>query len=378
MSDTATVPAHRRLRQRLVHGLLDSPGATSIILALLVGVVMIAVTGNSPVEAYTAMVQGAFSGSGLRNTIARSLPIITMGVALAIPFRAGIINLGGEGQMVVGGLAGTLVAIELDAPSFLVIPAALVTGALAGAVWAALSAYGQTWLQLPILITSLLLNYPARALTGYLVRFPFADPTVTSSSTVPVPPSGQIPKLPLFGGVSAFILAVLVIVAVVSIVNRRSVPGYETAMSGANSRFSRYGGVDVTGQTVTTMLFSGAIAGMTGTYLVTGETMRFLDGDLVASQFAWTGLLVTLLARHRPWTILAAGVFFAALQSGGLAMQRTTDIPWQLSQVLQAVVIVAIASGFVLRWRRDGGAPVDATGRVETERPTDDAPVGEL
>lgn len=368
----------RAIGRRLRAGLIESPAATSIGLALLVGVVMIAVTGNSPIQAYTAMVEGAFSGSGLRNTIARSLPIITMGVALAIPFRAGIINLGGEGQMVVGGLAGTLVAIELDGPSLLVIPAALVTGALAGAVWAGLSAYGQTWLQLPILITSLLLNYPARALTGYLVRFPFADPTVTSSSTVPVPPSGQIPKMPLFGGVSIFLVAVVLIVAVVAVVNRRSVPGYETAMSGANSRFSRYGGVDVTGQTVSTMLISGAIAGVTGTYLVTGETMRFLDGDLVASQFAWTGLLVTLLARHRPWTILAAGLFFAALQSGGLAMQRTTDIPWQLAQVLQAVVIVAIASGFVLRWRRDDAAPLDASGQQDPTRPTDDAPVGEV
>lgn len=353
---------------------LSSPAVTSITLAFAIGALMIAVTGNSPVEAYTAMFQGAVQGSGLRNTIARSLPIIAMALALSIPFRAGFINLGGEGQMVVGGLAGTLVAIELDGPRLLVVLAALAAGALVGALWAGLAAVGQTWLQLPILITSLLLNYPARALTGYLVRFPFADPTVTSSSTVTVPVTGQIPKLPLFGGVSAFALVVLGLVVAIGVMNRRTVPGYESAMTGGNSRFSRYGGVDVTSQTIGVMLVSGAIAGATGTYLVIGEIMRFMDGDLVAAGFAWTGLMVTLLAAHRPGAILLAGAFFAVLQSGGLAMQRTTEVPWQLAQVIQAVVIVALVSRFAFDLRRRG-EPAEA----DPHLPDDDAvPVGEV
>lgn len=368
--------AAARLRA-LTGRLVASPAATSIVLAVVIGAALIALTGNSPLAAYRAMAEGAVTGSGLRNTIARSLPIVAMGLALAVPFRAGIINLGGEGQLIVGGLAGTLTAIALDGPSLVVIAVSLAAGALAGAGWAALSAFGQTWLQLPILITSLLLNYPARALTSYLVRFPFADPTVTSASTVPVPPSNQIPKLPLFGGVSAYLLVVLALVVVVAVVARRSVPGYETAMTGLNSRFSRYGGVDVPRQTVGVMLLSGAIAGMTGTYLVTGEIYRFMDGDLVATQFAWTGLLVTLLAGHRAGAILLAGAFFAALQTGGLAMQRTADIPWQLSQVIQAVVIVALASRFVLSGRRRRAADeADPEGGSDA---TDDAvPVGEV
>jgi general nucleoside transport system permease protein len=367
----------RTFAGRALGSIAYSPGATSIVLAFAVGAVMIAITGNSPFEAYGAMVEGALSGSGLRNTITRSLPIVAMGVALAVPFRAGIINLGGEGQLLVGGLAGTLVAIHLTGPTWFVVPVALLVGALFGAAWSALSAFGQTWLKLPILITSLLLNYPARALTGYLVRFPFADDTVSAASTVQVPITSRIPKLPIFGGISAILLAVLVLVALVALANSRTVPGYETAMSGANSRFSRYGGVQVTTQTVTTMLISGAIAGATGTYLVIGETLRFLDGDLVATQFAWTGLLVTLLARHRPWAILAAGLFFAALQSGGLAMQRTTDIPWQLSQVLQAVVIVAIASGFVFARRSRSDEIEDPLTAATTAEP-DDAAIGEV
>lgn len=357
----------------------SSPALFSIVLAFLVGAALIALTGNAPWDAYVAMFRGAVTGSGLRNTIARSLPIVLMGLALAVPFRAGIINLGGEGQMVIGGLAGTLVAINLDGPRLLVVLASLACGALVGAAWAAVAAFGQTWLQLPILITSLLLNYPARAITSYLVRFPFADPTVTSASTVQVPPGGQIPKLPLFGGVSVVLLAVLALVVLVAVANRATIPGYETAMTGANSRFSRYGGVDVPRQTVTTMLASGAIAGFTGTYLVTGEIMRFLDGDLVASGFAWTGLLVTLLARHRPGPILAAGAFFAVLQSGGQAMQRTTEVPWQLAQIIQAVVIIALVSRFAFSFSFGRRRPAETTTEPDAVLPDDDSvPVGEV
>jgi simple sugar transport system permease protein len=280
------------------------------------------------------------------------IPIVGMALALSIPFRAGVINLGGEGQMVLGGLAGTLVAIYLPGPSALVIITAIVAGAVAGAAWALLAAAGQIWVRLPILISSLLLSYPARAITSYLVRFPFADPTVTSSSTVPVPAVNRIPKLPWFGGISATILLLAVLLVVVAIFNDRTVAGYETRMTGLNSRFSRYGGVGVERQVIWVMLASGAISGAIGTHLVVGETYRFLDGDLVVSGFAWTGLLVTLLALHRPGPILLAGAFFAALQIGGLAMQRNVNVPWQIALVLQAVVIVMLAGRFVLTRRK--------------------------
>lgn len=352
----------KRLATRALHG----PVAFSVVVALLVGAGIILVTGENPVFAYREMVEGAFLGSGIGNTLGRAIPIVGMALATSIPFRAGVINLGGEGQMVVGGLAGTLVAIYTPGPGWLVIPLALVAGLVAGAAWAAIAAVGQTRLQLPILISSLLLNYPARAVTGYLVRFPFADPTVTSSSTVPVPVDHRIPKLP--GDVSSTLLLVVALVVLVAVFNTRTVPGYETRMSGLNVRFSRYGGVPVDRQVLGVMLAAGGLSGLIGTHLVVGETFRFLDGDLVVSGFAWTGLLVTLLAAHRPVPILVAGFFFAALQVGGLAMQRNVEVPWQLAQVLQAVVIVVLAGGFTLeQLRRSRAAGRSAEPATERE-----------
>lgn len=353
----------------MVGRLVRSPVSFSVVFALAIGAAIILVTGESPLVAYREMFEGAFLGSGMRNTLGRAIPIVGMAIATSIPFRAGIINLGGEGQMILGGLAGTLVAIYCPGPALLVIPLAMLAGAVTGAAWGAISAYGQTWLQLPILISSLLLNYPARAIAGYLVRFPFADPTVTSSSTVPVPPANRIPNLPILGGVSSTLVLVVLLVVGLHLFNRRTVPGYETRINGLNSRFSRYGGVAVDRQIVGTMVAAGAISGLIGTHLVVGATFRFLDGDLVASGFAWTGLLVTLLAMHKAVPILVAGFFFAALQVGGLAMQRNVEVPWQLAQVLQAVVIVVLASRFALAWRRRGGGETPAPVEVdETER----------
>ena len=203
MADVLPSPmAPSSARSHLFRG-LASPVTFSIIVAFLLGALIILLTGTDPLQAYREMFDGAFTGSGLRNTLARMIPIVGMALAISIPFRAGVINLGAEGQMVVGGLAGTLTAIYVTGPGWMVITLALLAGSLAGALWGLLPAIGQTRLKLPILIVSLLLNYPARAITGYLVRFPFADPTVTSSSTVSVPTANRIPKLPWFGGISA-------------------------------------------------------------------------------------------------------------------------------------------------------------------------------
>lgn len=328
---------------------LVSPVAFSLVFAFALAAAIVAVTGGDPLAAGQEMFTGAVTGSGLRNTLGRAIPIVGMALAVSVAFRAGIFNLGGEGQMVIGGLAGTLVAIYLPGPGPLVVPLALLTGAVVGALWAILPAYGQTRLRLPILITSLLLNYVARAITGYLVRFPLADVSVTLATTRQVPEATRMPKMPIFGGVSLSLLLVVALVALLWMVYGRTVVGYETQMAGFNMRSARYGGIDVEQRTVQVMVVGGAIGGMIGTHLIIGEALRFIDGELVLSGFAWTGLLVSLLAVNRPIPIFITGVFFSGLQIGGLAMQRNAGVSWRLSQVLQAVVIVAVACRLAIR-----------------------------
>lgn len=344
----------RNISQRAV----TSPVTFSLLFAFALAAAIVAVTGGDPLAAGEEMVTGAVTGSGLRNTLGRAIPIVGMALAVSVAFRSGIINLGGEGQMVIGGLAGTIVAIYVPGPGTLIVPLAMMTGAVVGALWAMLPAYGQTWLRLPILITSLLLNYVARAITGYLVRFPLSDVSVTLATTRQVPETARMPKMPIFGGVSLSLVLVIVLVALLWMVYTRSVAGYESQMTGFNMRSARYGGIDVEQRTVQVMVVAGAIGGLIGTHLIIGEALRFIDGELVLAGFAWTGLLVSLLAVNRPIPIFITGLFFSGLQIGGLAMQRNAGVSWRLSQVLQAVVIVAVACRLAIR---------------RTERPSADA-----
>lgn len=352
----------RTMRARAA-GVATSPLTSSLVIAFVVVGLIILVSGSNPLTAYSEMWSGATSGSGPKTVVNRAIPIVGMALAISIPFRMGIINLGAEGQMVLGGLAATLTAIHMPGPGPIVIATAFAAGAVTGALWALLPALGQTTLLLPILITSLLLNTPAKALASYLVKYYFADPAATSTATIAIPASTHIPTPDLLDGASLSSLFVLALVIGVWLYNTRTVPGYESRISGINMRFSRYGGVDVNRQTIRSMVAGGAIAGAVGAHLVLGQAFRFVDNDLAGTGFAWTGLLVTLLALHRPWPILAAGVFFAGLQVGGLAMQRSAGVSWQLAQVLQAAVILLLAMRIVLVRRR---TPVEPDDPVES------------
>lgn len=361
------------MRDRFVW-LVTSPVTLALALAFTLGGLLIAVTGTNPFSAFAEMAVGGLTGSGLRNSINRAIPIVGMGLAVSVAFRAGVLNLGGEGQLIVGGLAGAVTAIWMPGPGPVVVLASLVAGGLGGALWALVSAFGQTQFKLPILITSLLLNYPARAITGYLVRFPLAGEDSVLASTPEVPAAARIPRLPVLGGVSLTVAIVVVVVVLAAVVYRRSVFGYETEMIGLNGQFARYGGVAVDRRILMTMALSGAMAGMVGTHMVVGEAHRFVDGELVGAGFAWTGLMVSLLAVNRPGGILVAGSFFAALEIGGLAMQRSSDVSWQVAQVIQALVIVALSARIVVRWHRTRQA-----GQPRVEDPDPDAVgVGEI
>ena len=340
-------------------GAATSPAVSALVLSFLICAVIILLSGENPIRAYGELWSGATTGAGPRTVINRGIPIVAMALAISIPFRSGIINLGGEGQFVLGGFAAAVVAINLDAPGPLVIFVSFLVAAIVGAVWGLLPAVGQTWLRLPILISSLLLNTPARALASYLTKNYFADPVATSTSTEALPASTRIPTIGWLSGASASALGVAVLVAAIYAFNRRTAPGYQSHISGINLKFSEYGGVEVGRQTILSMGSGGAIAGMAGAHMILGQSGRFVDYDLVGTGFAWTGLLVALLALHRAIPILAAGLFFAALQVGGLAMQRNTGVSWQLAQVLQAVVILALAMHIAPRlWRRRSSADV--------------------
>jgi len=213
---------------------------------------------------------------------------------------------------------------------------------LVGGLYAVLAAFFESWAGVPILISTLLLNYIARSAVSYLVRGPFKDPDTQSVATQAIPPDARISTW------SAGILMLLAVVVMVLFI-KRTVRGYEMGMMGANREFARYGGVDAKRTSYAVMFISGGAAGLVGLVAVLHSQFRFVDGALVDADYAWTGVLVALLAFGRPVGVLLAGLFFAALTTGGLAMQREFGISGDLSNTIQASAIIFLTFNFALR-----------------------------
>nr|WP_225953562.1 ABC transporter permease [Kibdelosporangium phytohabitans] len=293
---------------------------------------MLLATGADPLLAYQAIVSGAFGPDGFADTLAYVVPVAGLATALAIPLRAGMVNLGGDGQLVLGAISA--VSVGLGTGSAIL---ALLAGVLAGGAYAALAALCENRFGVPLLISTLLLSYPAISLAGYLVRFPLTDEGSSLPQTSQLPDSARLPEL-------VGIAVVLLVVAVYAVVDARTPAGFETRVTGWNARFAAYAGIDRPRLTVRLLAFSGGTAGLVGATVAMGFPYRFIDGALITPQYTWIGLLAALLARANPLGTLAAAVFFAALTSGGFAMERATQVPRELTAILQAVLILFLAA----------------------------------
>ena len=317
------------------------PVALAVLFSALAGGALVLASGHNPLRAYAEIVEGSLSLSSLPDTLNWATPLVGMTLVAAIPLRGGMVNLGGDGQLVVGGLIGALVPLVLPGPGAFVGAAALLAAALGAGLYASLAAWGETRHGIPMLISSLLLGYPAVGVTSYLARFPLRDVTTGLPQTAMIPTAARLYALSGALNVGSLLVAGVAVAAVV--VDRRTVFGYELRMRGKNLRFAGYGGVRLDRQAVRTMFASGAIAGLVGAIVVLGSQFRFIDGALLTPAYTWSGLMAALLVGGEPAGAILAGLFFAALQTGGFAMQRETSVPRVLTLVLQAIVILFLA-----------------------------------
>ncbi|MEV8604567.1 ABC transporter permease [Streptomyces griseoviridis] len=336
-----------------VWGALRSPLTFSVLAGVVVGALFLVGTGADPVAAYTAVLTGSLGPDGIGATLTTATSVLGMALALAVPLRAGLINLGGDGQLVLGGITAAVTGLYVPLPGPLAVALALLAGMAAGAGYAVLAALCETRLGVPLLVSSLLLSYPAVSLASYLARYPLKEPGSSLPQTRALPDGVALAS---FGGSTVTVGLVLVVLAAAAywFTDRRTALGYEIRMTGLNSRFSAYAGVERRGLTLKLMSVSGAVAGLVGAVEVLSFPYRFVDGSLTGPGYTWTGLTAALLAAAAPLGTVVASFFFAVLQVGGLAMERTTEVPRELTQVLQAVVIVFLAARLRLPRRRSG------------------------
>ena len=314
----------------------------AIVIGVTVGALLILASGGNPLTAYSAILIGALAPASLPDALNWAVPLVGMTLVAALPLRGGLVNLGGDGQLVIGGLVAALAPLYLPALAPGIAAAvAIVAAMVASGLYASLAAWGETRLGVPMLISSLLLSYPAVGLTSYVVGFPLRDTTTGLAQTVMIPRAARLATI--FGPLNIGLILMAAVALLAVFYDRRTAGGYELRMRGLNARFAGYGGVRLASQTVRVMFASGAVAGLVGAIIVLGSQFRFHDGALIAPGYTWSGLMAALLAGGEPLGAIGAGVFFAALQTGGFAMQRETSIPRVLTMVLQAVIILFLA-----------------------------------
>jgi len=325
----------------------------AVLLGILTGALAISLVGESILETYKVMWNGAFGNFYfVTATLARSTPIILVGLGLALAFRAGVFNMGAEGQMVLGAVSAALAALYVPGSGIIKMVVAIIVGFLAGGLWSLLAGWMETRFKVQLLISTLLLNYVAVLFAGYLVSAPFQDKTGSAAlaQTPMIANTAWLPKL--FPGMSihmGFILA-LACAAILFIILRFTSAGYEVSMLGKNPFFAEYGGINKTKVLLYSMFFSGGIAGLAGSVEVLGSHYRYIDGALTVPGYAWTGLMAALLANSNPLGTVVASILLAALQTGAMGMERNTEVPLEIASVIQGVLILFVTAKITFSW----------------------------
>lgn len=350
MSTVDAAPKPPLFRTAVRHPAVIPVGA--VVVAVLIGAVIMVASGIDPVRAYTGVVEGALATDNLDYTLSVFGLILGMAIVFAIPLRMGEYNLGGNGQLVLGGIAAAAVGLYAPLPGVLLVIAAVLAGAVAAGLFAAISAPLSERLGIPVIISTLLLSPIAVAFGSYLVRFRMTDTGSGVSQTPRLPDAAHLGSLGDLRYTNVGLVLILLILVAFWLVDSRTAVGFELRTLGANRRFGAYGGVHIGRLNLGAMAAAGAVAGVVGAVVVLSPPYRFIDGALTAPGYTFAGVAAALLAGGRPLLLPIAVAVFTILQVGGAGMERDADVPRQLSDVLQAVVIIVLALRTVVEARR--------------------------
>ena len=346
----------------------------AVVAAFVVGGIVVLLIGDDPFETYRLLIGSALSWpDGIGYTLFYATPLIFTGLAVAVAFRCGLLNIGAEGQLYVAAFVTAWVGITFaNLPGWILIPLACLAAMLAGGVWGAIPGVLKARFGSHEVINTIMLNFVAVAITGYFTQYHYKTAGDPIMQTVPIgrpaaaggaegAVAGANAHLPRLGEFIpgfperiplnlAFILA-LVACVVVYIFLWRTKWGYEIRATGSNPTAAEYGGISVKKQIVLAMAVSGALAGMVGINEVLGYRYRFFQGfSGGVVSYGFGGIAVALLGRNHPVGVLLAALLFGALIRGGLFVDIFTDrVSKDLVLVLQALVILFVAAEALFR-----------------------------
>jgi ABC-type uncharacterized transport system permease subunit len=328
-------------------------GAALTVLALGAAAVvgLIAAAGESPAEVLTALLRyGFLTANGLADTTVRAIPFCLIGLGVALAFRAGVFNIGADGQLVIGASAAVAMAPLLSGlPAPLGLAGLMVAGMAGGAAWGLIAGVLKARFGANEIIATIMLNYIALQLLSWMVRGPLQEPMGIFPRSERLPSDLVLPVL--IGGtrISWGLVIAAVAVAVVWVLVTRARWGYTLTMTGANPEAARYGGIRPQWVVISVMAAGGALAGLAGIVEVAGLHGRLQEG--FAPGFGITAIAVALLARLHPLMIPVSAFGFAGLYVGSATVARITAVPFPLVHVIEAAIIFGFLAVAVLRRR---------------------------
>ncbi|HEY3194800.1 MAG TPA: ABC transporter permease [Candidatus Dormibacteraeota bacterium] len=339
----------RALRQRLFAAVVLP--LVSVVCGFIVAGVAVVVTGSDPIEAFTALFQGAFTNPrAFPETLVAMVPYVFLGLAVALGFRAGLFNIGAEGQFYLGAIFGVLAAASLHGlPGIVHVPLALASGMLGGFIWAAVPGLLKARFGAHEVITTIMLNYVAFQLTDFLInKGPMSDPHSSAPRTAFIDPAAQLPIL--LGGSRlhlGLIVAVLAVPIVWFLIQRTTI-GFRIRTVGFSPGAARAAGISVGWTLVLAMGISGALAGIAGADEILGVS-HYMPASFSVG-YGFDSIAVALLARSNPWAILPSAFLFGAMRNGAAFMQLQTQVSSDLISIVQAIVIMFVAAPAMVRW----------------------------
>jgi len=325
----------------------------AIAAAMLVGAGLIAIAGVSPVKAYAVLFSEALTNYyGFGNTLTKTAPLLLTSLGVLIALKAGQFNIGGEGQIYMGGLGSALVGLYIHGlPSVILVPLALVSGFLFGGLWGMIPGYLKAVRGVNEVITTLLLNYIAQNLISYLVSHPMMETNAPSPFSPPIDAAAQLPILLPQTQTHAGILVGLLATVLVWFGFAYTPLGYQIEAVGQNPIAARYAGISVPRTIIGVMTLAGGLAGLAGAGEVLGLKYRLFEN--FSPGYGFDAIAIAILCRGNLAGLVLISLFFGALRSGASVMQRSAGVPVTVVYAIQGLTVLFIAISLTLEKKEE-------------------------
>lgn len=318
----------------------------SIMLALLVSALIMVAIGSNPIVAYAALLQGALRAPD--QVLSLATPLILTGLSVALAFKAGLFNIGAEGQLYIGSMVATILGVYMVFPIILHPLICLVMGIICGALWGLVPGLLKAYRGTHEVVTTMMLSFVAILLTEWLVSGPLKEPGTPYPQTPPVLPSAQLPSLFNSPFLHAGIIISIIAAIIIYFFLNRTVAGYEMRAVGQNPFAAEAAGINSKKLIVLALVMSGALAGLAGAGEILGRYQRFIIGW--SGGIGFDGITVAVLGLNNPFGVIFAAIFFGFLRAGALTMQTLAGVPVEMIRIIQGLVVLFIAAPKIIKW----------------------------